>query len=321
MTEINFEQLAVNCLINRTDNPSESIAMIDKLEQEYSAEDFITVINYFYEISNNYNVISHLFRKINKYKSSVSVPALIDSLVLKEKYKAKFQDEEIQTLIRISAAKALANIKDNAAVNPLLYCLNNKGENYKLRLSCAEALGKIGDKYAVTPLTEVLKDDNEHSVYLKESAAFALGMIGDEHAVDPLVHILETKKGILDKFTFLKERAIEALSKIKFKSDRVFNALKNSLKDSSEQVRINAIEALSTLEDERVPDALYQCLSDESEEVVRNAIIALYNISGEKVLYDILNDYSLPEQTMKIVKDVIQEIAESDEEDFEEENE
>lgn len=314
MTDLNFEQLAKDCLINRTENSAETVDLIDKLEKNLTKEDFISIINYFFEISNNYSVITHLLKKINKYKSQTSIPLLIDFLILKDKYKAKIQDIETQTLIRVNIAKVLGNTKDNSAVNPLLYCLNNKGENYKLRLSCAEALGKIGDKYAVTPLTEVLKDETEHSIYLKESAAFALGMIGDMKAVDPLVNILETKKGILDKFTFLKERAIEALSRINFKSDKVFEALKNSLNDESEQVRINAIEALANLDDNRVSDILHNCLSDKSEEVVKNAIIALYNISGEKVLYDILNDYSLPEQTMKIIREVIKEISEEDEE-------
>ena len=243
---------------------------------------------------------------------------MVDALVLKDKYKIKTIDAEKQTMIRVAVAKVLANIKDNSAVNPLLFCLNNKNENYKLRLSCAEALGKIGDKYAVLPLSEILKDTNEHSVYLKESAAFALGMIGDMKAVDPLVNILETKKGIIDKFTFLKERAIEALSKIDFKkNDRVFNALKNSLKDESVQVRVNAIEALSNTDDSRVPDILYSCLTDKSEEVVRNAIIALFNILGEDILYKILNDYSLPEHTMKQVREVIKEVEEADDEEDE----
>ena len=89
-------------------------------------------------------------------------------------------------------------------------------ENYKVKLSCAEALGKIGDKYAVLPLMNIVEDETESSVYVKESAVSALGMIGDEKAVDSLVSILESKKGFLDKFTFLKERALEALNKLNY---------------------------------------------------------------------------------------------------------
>ena len=309
MSDLNFEQLAKDCLINRTDDGNESIALIEKLEEEtYDKEDFISSINYFFEISNDYKVVSFLFKKMGKYKSPSSVAPLVDSLVLKEKYKAKFEDEDVRMCVRVNAAKTLANIKDTSAVNPLLYCLNNKKENYKLRLACAEALGKIGDKFAVIPLSEVLRDESENSVYLKESAAFALGMIGDEKAVDTLVNVLETGRGLMDKFTFLKERAIEALSRLNTKGEKVFRALEKSLKDQSVQVRINAIEALSNLDDDRVQGLIYSSLSDKSPEVARNAIIALFNLSGESALYDILNDNSLPEYTIRLVKEIIQEI-------------
>ena len=309
MSDLNFEQLAKDCLINRTDDGNESIALIEKLEEEtYDKEDFISAINYFFEISNDYKVVSFLFKKMGKYKSPSSVAPLVDSLVLKEKYKAKFEDEDVRMCVRVNAAKTLANIKDTSAVNPLLYCLNNKKENYKLRLACAEALGKIGDRFAVIPLSEVLRDESENSVYLKESAAFALGMIGDEKAVDTLVNVLETGRGLMDKFTFLKERAIEALSRLNTKGEKVFRALEKSLKDQSVQVRINAIEALSNLDDDRVQGLIYSSLSDKSPEVARNAIIALFNLSGESALYDILNDNSLPEYTIRLVKEIIQEI-------------
>ena len=309
MSDLNFEQLAKDCLINRTDDGNESIALIEKLEEEtYDKEDFISAINYFFEISNDYKVVSFLFKKMGKYKSPSSVAPLVDSLVFKEKDKAKVEDEDVRMCVRVNAAKTLANIKDTSAVNPLLYCLNNKKENYKLRLACAEALGKIGDKFAVIPLSEVLRDESENSVYLKESAAFALGMIGDEKAVDTLVNVLETGRGIMDKFTFLKERAIEALSRLNTKGEKVFRALEKSLKDQSVQVRINAIEALSNLDDDRVQGLIYSSLSDKSPEVARNAIIALFNLSGESALYDILNDNSLPAYTIRLVKEIIQEI-------------
>ena len=291
MADLNFVQLAKDCLINRTDDGNQSVVLIDKLEEEMlRKEDFIATINYFFEISNDYKVVSYLFKKMSKYKSSTSVAPLVDTLVLKEKYKVKFKDEDVRMCIRVNAAKTLANIKDNSAVNPLLYCLNNKGENYKLRLACAEALGKIGDKYAVLPLSEVLKDESESSVYLKESAAFALGMIGDAKAVDTLVNVLETGRGLMDKFTFLKERAIEALSRINTSSDKVFHALEKSLKDQSVQVRINAIEALSNLDDDRVSKLLYTCL----------------------------NDNTLPEYTIRLVKEIIEEIESNDYDDTDE---
>ena len=314
MSELNFDLAANECLINKTDNFQNSLKRIDDLEQKVSPDDFAKILIHFFSISNDYNVINYIIKKMNKHKNKEFVSVLIDTLILKDNFKNRINNTELQTQIRVNAAKLLANLKDTSAVNALLYCLNNKQENYKLRLSCAEALGKIGDKYAVLPLSEILKDESENSVYLKESAAFALGMIGDKKAVDSLVSILETKKGIMDKFTFLKERAIEALSRINFNNDRVFEALKQSLKDASPQVRINAVEALSNLDDDRVSDILYSSLSDKSEDVVRSVIFAMFNVNGEKILYHIINDDRLPEHTMKIIREVIKEVENTDEE-------
>lgn len=186
-------------------------------------------------------------------------------------------------------AKAISNYKNRDSIIPLLNCLNNKKENYKLRLSCAESLGKIGDKFAVAPLIDVLSDEEEKSVYLKESAAIALGMIGDMRALDPFLGILDAKRGIIDKFTFLKERIIEALGKINVgKNEKVFKALKNSLMDESPQIRIGAIEALMNSEDSRAVDLIKEALFDENDEVKKNAVIALYNLEGEEILKDIL---------------------------------
>ena len=57
-------------------------------------------------------------------------------------------------------------------------------------------------------------------------------MIGDSRALDAFVGILEAKKTFLDKFTFLKERVIEALNKIDFSSNkRAVAALKEALND------------------------------------------------------------------------------------------
>ena len=57
---------------------------------------------------------------------------------------------------------------------------------------------------------------------------------------------------------------------------------------------------------------MYSCLKDSSEEVVKNAIIALFNILGEEILYKILNDSTLPEHTMRQIREVIKEIEDCD---------
>ncbi len=284
-----LEQLALECNIVDSTNPKESIEKIIALSKDYPSEYLILIYNYFFEYSNNYEILMFLLQKIDKYKDKSSRAILIDSLIMKDKLSQRISDTDCITRIRVNITKALANTKDSQAVYPLLYCLNSKDENYKVKLSCADALGKIGDRYAVLPLMNIVEDESESSLYVKESAVSALGMIGDEKAVDSLVSILESKKGLVDKFTFLKERALEALNKLNFKGDRAFNAIVKSLRDDSPQVRINAIEVLMNSEDERAVELIKNMLCDENREVVQNAVIALYNILGDDVLNEIIN--------------------------------
>lgn len=287
---IPFEHLAERCDIVNSDNPKSSIDNISALSKDYPSEYLVLIYNYFFEISNSYEILMFLLNKIDKYKDKSSRTILIDSLLMKGKLAQRITDSDNLTRLRVNITKVLANTKDAQAVYPLLYCLNNKDENYKIKLSCAEALGKIGDKYAVLPLMNILEDDSEQSVYVKESAVSALGMIGDEKAVDSLVSILESKKGFLDKFTFLKERALEALNKLNFKAEKVRSALIKSLRDESPQVRINAIEVLMNSEDPQAEKLIRGMLEDNNREVVQNAVIALYNMIGDSILNEILRD-------------------------------
>ncbi len=294
-----YEELAEECNIIDSVSTKESINKIISLSNKYPNEHLVLIYNYFFEHSNNYEILVFLLNKIDKFKDKKSLPILIDSLLMKEKLSLRIKDNDNLNRIRSNIAKALANTKDSQAVYPLLYCLNNREENYKVKLSCAEALGKIGDRYAVLPLMNILKDENESSVYVKESAISALGMIGDEKAVDSLVSILETKKGILDKFTFLKERALEALNKLSFKGERVIKAVEKSLIDESPQVRINAIEVLMNSGDDRAEELIKRALSDLNGEVVQNAVIALYNMLGEEVLEEIIESENYTDMAKK----------------------
>ncbi len=291
-----FDRLVEACEIINPPNPKSSIEKIVSLCSEYPSEYLVLIYNHFFEVSNSYEILMFLLQKIDKFKDKSSRSILIDSLLMKDKLAQRISDPDNIMRIRVNITKALANTKDSQAVYPLLYCLNSKDEHYKVKLSCADALGKIGDRYAVLPLMNIVEDESEASVYVKESAVSALGMIGDEKAVDSLVSILESKKGFLDKFTFLKERALEALNKLNFKGDRVFNAIVKSLRDESPQVRINAIEVLMNSDDDRAIGLIKGMLEDSNKEVVQNAVIALYNMLGDDILEDIINSEEYSEK-------------------------
>ena len=289
-----FNIIAQECGLN-TGNCANTNILIDKLKDIHSEQEIIPIYNYMLSISTEPDVIMHLIQNLDMYRHPSTLEFLVDILLLKNAKNSDSQTKEKYNNVRIMCAKAIANQKNTDVVSSLLYCLNNKDENYRVRLACADALGKIGDRFAVAPLIDVVKDENEKSVYLRETAAFALGLLGDSRAIDPLVGILETKQGIMYKFSFLKERAIEALNKMGFGSnERVFKALKNSLMDESPQVRINAIEAMMDSEHPKAFETIKKCLTEDSdEEVKKNALVALYNMSDRKILDEVINgEYS-----------------------------
>lgn len=291
--DLNLNIIAQNCGLFETRSVSDVIASIDSLKETYDDVSLINIYNYMLSNATEPDVIMYLIKCVDMYRDSSSLGYLVDMLLLKNAKSSDDQTREKYNNVRIMCAKAIANQKNTDVVSSLLYCLNNKDENYRVRLACADALGRIGDRFAVAPLIDVVTDEDEKSVYLRESAVSALGLLGDSRAIEPLVGILETKKGIMDKFSFLKERAIEAINKMGFSdNERVFKALKNSLLDESSQVRINAIEALMDSEHPKAYEVIKSCLeNDKDEEVKRNAMIALYNMSDRNILDEIIGSY------------------------------
>lgn len=288
---MDFNIIASDCLIATNTDSERVIDLLEALKQKYTDIELIAIFNYFLKIEYNSDVLCWLIKTLDKYRDSSSLEPLTNLLLMKDRTPNADYDREYYTNVRVLCAKAISNLKDHSSVHVLMHCLNDKNENYKIRLSCADALGRLGDKYAVTTLMDVVSDEEEKSVYIRESAAVALGLIGDIRAIDSLVNILETKNGIMDKFTYLKEKVVEAICKLNpQKTDRVFKALKNSLSDENPQVRINSIEALMDYDTKEAYSLIKEMLLDDDEEVQRNAVIALYNMHGETVLKEIIND-------------------------------
>ena len=268
--------------------PASQVAKnIANLEEFYDSSDLVNIYNYCLTNIDDADILLQVIKYTDAHRSVSTMNILLDMLLLKTESKT---EDEIESLINVRAlcAKAISNYKDHSTVSSLLYCLNNKKEHYKVRLACADALGRIGDRYAVKPLIDVVEDEEEKSVYLKESAAFALGLLGDTSAIDPLIAILDSKQGFLDKFAFLKEKIVEALGKLNINNKKVIKALKNSLMDPSPMVRINAIEAIMNSDDENSVELIKPSLNDEDDEVKKNALIAIYNLVGRDILDEVI---------------------------------
>ena len=312
---LDFNIIAADCLIATETDSKEVIGLLEALVPKYSEMELIAIFNYFLKIEFQPEVLCWLIRKLDSYRDSSSIGPLSELLLMKDHTPSADYSKDCYTEVRVLCAKALSNLKDHSSVHVFLYCLNDKNENYKIRLTCADALGKLGDKYAVNSLMDVVSDESEKSVYIRESAAVALGLIGDMRAVDSLVKVLESQNGIMDKFTYLKEKAIEALCRLSPNNDRTFKALKRSINDENPQVRINTIEALMDYDNEEAKDLIKQMLSDEDEDVQKNAVTALYNIDGEEVLKEILNNPVYSEACKNEAREILEDESENDDEE------
>lgn len=303
---LDFSVILENCGAAK-EAPLVVIKNIAELEQKYDEDEIISLYEYILANVRNAEILSGIIRLADAHKDKLILSKLLDIMLLKN---IDTEDSDDFINARALCAKAIANYKDTSTVGTLLYCLNNKEENYKIRLACADALGRIGDKYAVDSLIGVVQDEEEKSVYVKESATFALGLLGDASAIDPLIAIMEAKQGLLGKFSFLKERIVEALGKLNINNRKVLKVLKNALMDSSPMVRINSIEALMNSEYDEAPELIRTALKDDDEEVRKNALIALYNLIGRDILDEVI---SLP-----CYDDVLKEEAKGLIEEYEE---
>lgn len=252
------------------------IKKLSELDTDLSASEIIELYEYILGCVKDSEVLSGVIKLADAYRDKKILSKLLDILLLKT-----VDNTDADNLIntRVLCAKAIANYKDTSTVGALLYCLNNKGENYKIRLACADALG----------------------------------MLGDVSAIDPLVSIMEAKQGLLGKFSFLKERIVEALGKLNINNSKVLKVLKNALYDSSPMVRINAIEALMNSDYEEAPELIRTALKDEDDEVKRNALIALYNIIGRDILDEVISLPGYNEFLKTEARNIIEEYEEVDE--------
>ncbi len=286
---IDLNSIALQCGLDKNIDHNEVLHNISGLEEFYDRKDLIEIYNYLLGTISDPEYLIQIVKCSDNYRDSSSLPSIVKLLV-----KTPEDDTDESINLRVMCAKAIANYKDTAFVTVLLDCMNNKNEHYRVRLACADALGKIGDRFAVTPLINLVSDENEKSVYLKESATNALGTIGDLRAVEPLISILDSNHGMFSKFSFLKEKIIEALGKLNVRNEKIFKALKKSLLDEAPMVRINAIEALMNSGDPRAEECIRYCLTDPDDEVKKNALIALYNLSDRSILDEVIagEDYS-----------------------------
>jgi len=185
---------------------------------------------------------------VEKMKAKRDVNGLIKAL-----------DYEKASEVRHAAAKALGEIGDTRAVEPLIARLNDN--EVDMRKNVVEALGKIGDARAVQPLIAVQKDKNEE-FGVKLSVSSALNNISDPRAIEIFIAALK------DDHTGVRSDAAKALGNIG--DVRAVQPLVTALKDDS-SLRDEAAKALSKLDwepDEGETGAWYWIAKEDWRRVV-----------------------------------------------------
>jgi HEAT repeat protein len=179
-------------------------------------------------------------------------------------------------IVRLSSIKALGEIKDTIAVEPLVTTLGDRSCGY----IAANALAKIGEP-SVEPLCTALKDD---CTVARRNAAMALGKIKDSSAVEPLIAALK------DEDLIVRRNAATALGQIQ--DARAVESLITALNDVSTIVRRNAAIALGQIKDANAVEPLIAALKDKDAIVRIKATTALGEIGRpavEALIVDILH--------------------------------
>jgi HEAT repeat protein len=212
----------------------------------------------------------------------------------------KAMDYQKDGNVRKGALNALAEIRDQRAVKPLVAALRES--DLQVRLAAAEALGRTGDASAAEALIAVLKSDqyhfrlaaeralvaigapavvhflaalNDSNSFVRRVVAEILGRIADARSVKPLVAVLD------DSEYPVCCAAAEALAKIGTPAVESLNA---ALKDSNRRAREAAAETLGKIGDARAVMPLIAALKDEDRCVRREAARALDKVGDTRAV-------------------------------------
>ena len=174
--------------------------------------------------------------------------------------------------VRQSGARALGQLGDKRAVEPLIATLRDRDPSVRLR--AAEALGQLGDKRAVEALIVATIRNRDPSV--RRRAADALGKLKAEQSVEPLINALQ------DDDPVVRLQAAEALGRLK--DERAVEPLINALQDDDPAMRLQAAEALGRLRDERAVEPLIDALQDKNPSVRQSGARALGQLGDKRAV-------------------------------------
>ncbi len=148
------------------------------------------------------------------------------------------------------------------AIFPLLEILEDEEADFEIRWFALRILGEFNEPQIVISLVKLLEETEEEELAI--ASAQALAKIG-QPAITALVELLQSEKSRL--------LAVKSLAQIR--RSEVIKPLLVVVNDSIAEVRVTAIEALSSFYDKCLIPVFITALQDTSAGVRKEAIIAL----------------------------------------------
>jgi HEAT repeat protein len=149
------------------------------------------------------------------------------------------------------------------------------------RVAAASEIGRTGDRHAGPALITALRDSDAD---VAREAATSLGLLGDRSAVDSLIEVLNDANGYYH--SVVRAAAAQALGQLK--DTRAVNALLVALTDPIAEPSVEAIRALTALNDRRAISALIDVVRNRSgffvATVRRAAVLGLAHFGGEDAI-------------------------------------
>ncbi|MCM2466746.1 HEAT repeat domain-containing protein [Methanoculleus oceani] len=193
--------------------------------------------------------------------------------------------------VRIAAAEAIGEIRDESGVDPLILLTNDAGQD--VRTAAAAALGRIGDARAIGPLMRLFGDGysgvrsvaaaavaasgpdalepleaalDDPVPVVRLTAARAIGLVGNPRSIPLLIRHLEDPA---------REVGVVAARTLGRFGNHAVEPLSTVLREGGKEGRLAAIDALGGIEPGKADEALAYALRDEDREVREKAAAAL----------------------------------------------
>jgi len=160
------------------------------------------------------------------------------------------------TMVRVSAVRAIARMKYDGTVVPLISVLKDRKVSPELRGSVARALGSMKRPEAPELLLEIIRDQAEHA-HVRADALCGVGAFGDAELVPLLLEVLR------DQREDAKVRGAAARALAYFKNEDTVSAFIEVLSDNSFLHRANVARALGWMGSARAVEPLTRLLADK----------------------------------------------------------